>query len=128
MDSLVSVQRFRDSELPRFQGAHRARPGVTRHSSGAGMMLWRCRNEKRKKGAGLCPFFPQVCLAWRALNLTLGAPGLSLLTQLGSATLLTWLFIMLASTKLLLHSAALNQFFEATECHSYRFSVMYPHA
>jgi hypothetical protein len=62
------------------------------------------------------------------LDLFLSPTSRLLFAQLGPASLFAWFFIMLASTKLFLHSAALNQFLEAAECHSNRFLVMYPHS
>jgi hypothetical protein len=62
------------------------------------------------------------------LDLTLSPAGLLLLAELSPAALFTWFFIVLASAKLFLHSAAFNQLLEAAERHSYWFFVMDPHA
>jgi hypothetical protein len=62
------------------------------------------------------------------LRLFLGPACKLLSSQLGAAALLARLLVMLASTKLLLHSAPLNQFLKAAERHPDRFSVMNPHS
>jgi hypothetical protein len=82
---------------------------------------------KRKGGKGLL-LFPLYLGQLTGLDLSLGPTSRLLFSQLGPASLFAWFFIMLASSKLLLHSAALNQFLEAAECHANRFLVMYPHS
>src|SRR5437879_5933590 len=83
---------------------------------------------KRKKGAVAGSFFPCVALSRPGLQLALGLPRGFLFAQLRPAALFAWLFIVLTSAQLFVHSAPFDELLEPAKRQPNRFPLMDPHS